>query len=106
MNVSDFCKKLWNISTSYHWDVDTNNKVVATIQSGPMRGFTLNPITALAHKHGCGFFRNTREGTEHAARYLGLSRHFARNVYSAALGSDNRGNTQVLRGRIRSALEV
>ena len=106
MNVSDFCKQLWNISTAYHWDVDNSNRVVATIQSGPRRGFTLNPITALAHKHGCGFFDNTREGTESAARYLGLSRSFARNVYSAILASDNRGNTQVLRGRIRSALEV
>lgn len=105
MNVSDFCKRLWTIASSYHWDVD-GNRVVATIQSGPNRGHTLNPITALAHKHGRGFFENTRTGTEEAARYLGLSRSFARSVYSATLASDNHGNTQVLRGRIRSALEV
>jgi hypothetical protein len=105
MNVSDFCKRLWTISSSYHWNVE-DNRVVATIQSGPNRGFTLNPITALAHKHGRGFFENTRTGTEQAARDLGLSRDFARHVYSATLASNNHGNTQVLRGRIRSALEV
>lgn len=105
MNVSEFCKRLWHISNSYHWDVE-NNKVVATIQNGPNRGYTLNPITALAHKQGRGFFENTRSGTEEAARHIGVSRSFARNVYSATLASDNHGNTQVLRGRIRSALEV
>ena len=105
MNVSEFCKKLWHISNSYHWNLN-DNKLVAIIQSGPHRGYTLNPITALAHKQGRGFFDNTRDGTEEAARYLGLSRNFARNVYSATLATSNHGNTQVLRGRIRSALEV
>lgn len=105
MKRSEFFNKLENISNSYHWDVD-NNKVVATIQSGWFRGFQLNPITALAHKAGLGFFNNTRDETEFAARLLGISRRFARNVYSATLGSYNHGDTQVVRGKIRSALEV
>ena len=106
MNFSEFYNRLYNIALAYHWDVDNNNKLVATIQSGPARGFTLNPITALAHKSGLGFFRNTREDTEFAASLLGLSRKAARNIYSATLGTYNRGNTQVVRGRIRNALEV
>jgi hypothetical protein len=105
MNYTEFFNRLENVSNSYQWDVD-NNKVVAKIQSGDFRVFTLNPITALAHKSGFGFFNNTREDTEYAARLLGLSRRFARNIYSATLGSYNHGNTQVVRGRIRSALEV
>lgn len=105
MKRSEFFDKLENISRSYHWDV-SNNKVVATIQSGWFRGFTLNPITALAHKAGFGFFDNTRDGTEFAASLLGMSRNFARHVYSATLGTYNHGDTQVVRGRIRSALEV
>jgi hypothetical protein len=105
MNYREFFDRLSNIAHSYSWDVD-NNKVVAKIKSGSLRGFTLNPITALAHKAGLGVFDNTRDGTESAASLLGLSRHFARNVYSATLASDNHGNTQVVRGRIRSALEV
>lgn len=105
MKYSEFFDKLHNVASAYHWGVE-HNKVVATIQSGPSRGFTLNPITALAHKSGFGFFRNTREDTEFAASLLGISRNFARNIYSATLGTYNRGNTQVVRGRIRSALEV
>lgn len=105
MSVNEFLDRIDNISASYHWDID-QKKLVATIQSGPARGFQLNPLTALAHKSGFGFIENTREGAEFAASLLGISRRVARNVYSAVLGTYNRGNTQVLRGRIRSALEV
>lgn len=105
MNRSEFFNKLENVASAYHWGVN-NNKVIATIQSGNFRGFRLNPITALAHKAGFGFFNDTREDTEFAARLLGISRRFARNVYSATLGTYNHGDTQVVRGKIRSALEV
>lgn len=105
MNFSDFYDRLYNISNSYHWHL-SDNKVVATIQSGPNRGLTLNPITALAHKSGFGVHDNTRDGTEYAASLLGLPRRVARSIYSATLGSSNHGNTQVVRGRIRSALEI
>ena len=105
MDRSEFFNSLENVSNSYHWDVE-NNRVVAKIQSGSFRGFTLNPITALAHKKGLGFFDNTRDETEYAARLLGISRKMARNIYSATLGTYNHGDTQVVRGRIRSALEV
>lgn len=105
MNYSEFLNKLSNIAESYHWDIN-DNRVTAIIQSGLFKGVTLNPITALAHKSGFGFFDNTRKDTEFAARLLGISRRVARNIYSATLGTYNRGNTQVLRGKIRSALEV
>lgn len=105
MNFTELYDRLYNLSSSYHWDVE-NNKVTATIRSGPFRGFTLNPITALAHKSGFGFIDNTRDGTEFAASLLGIPRTVARTVYSATLGTYNRGNTQVVRGKIRSALEV
>lgn len=106
MKVNEFLDKLCNVSKSYHWTVNDKNKVVAEIQSGPHRGFTLNPVTALAHKAGFGLIDNTRDGAEYAASLLGLSRNAARSVYRATLGSENRGNTQVIRGRIRSVLEV
>ena len=105
MNTVDFFERLYNVAEAYHWDL-SGNKVTATVQSGPHRGETLNPITAVAHKAGLGVFDNTRDGTEYAASELGLSRDFARSVYSETLATYNRGNTQVLRGRIRSALEV
>jgi hypothetical protein len=106
MKVSEFLDKLCNVSRSYHWTVNDHNKVIAEIQSGPYRGFTLNPVTALAHKAGFGFISDTRNGTEYAASLLGLPRSVARYVYRATLGSDNHGNTQVVRGKIRSVLEV
>jgi hypothetical protein len=105
MKKSNFFERLYNISGAYHWDVQ-NKKVVATIQSGPYRGRTLNPLTALAHKSGLGIFNNTRDDTIHAASLLGIPRSVARQIYSATLGTYNRGNTQVVRGRIRSALEI
>jgi hypothetical protein len=105
MKYSELFDKLSNLAGAYHWDIN-HNRVIATIQSGYYKGFTLNPITALAHKSGFGFFNNNREDTEFAARLLGIPRSIARNVYSATLGTYNRGNTQVVRGRIRSALEV
>ena len=79
---------------------------MATIKSGPNRGNTLNPVTALAHKSGFGFFNNNREDTVYAASLLGLPRKYARSIYSATIGSNNRGNSQVIRGKIRSALEL
>lgn len=106
MKFSDFYNKLYNVSDSYRWQINENNKVTAIIQSGPARGFTLNPITALAHKAGLGFFANNRESTEYAASFLGIPRNIARHIYSATLGSFNHGNVQVVRGRIRSALEI
>ena len=105
MNISQLYDKLYNIAFAYHWDLD-DKKLVATIQSGPFKGFTLNPITALAHKAGFGFFRNTREDTEFAASLIGIPRKVARKIYSATLGTYNRGDTQVVRGRIRNALGV
>lgn len=105
MNYFDFFNRLENVSNAYHWDID-HKRVNATIQSGPLRGLKLNPITALAHKSGFGFFDNTRNDTEYAARLLGIPRNVARNIYSASIGSHNRGNTQVVRGKIRSALEI
>ena len=105
MNTNEFFDRLYNLSGAYHWNVN-GNKVVATIRSGPNRGFTLNPITALAHKSGLGLYDNNRDSTEVAASHLGLTRKTARTIYSATLGTHNRGNTQVVRGKIRSALEV
>ena len=106
MNSTEFLNSLDSVSHSYRWDVDKSKKVTATIRSGPHRGFTLNPVTALAHKKGYGLIDNTRQGTELAASFLGIPRSTARKIYSSVIGTYNRGNTQVFRGRIRSALEV
>lgn len=106
MNVNEFIDRLNKVAPSYSWSVDESNKLVAEIKSGPNRGYVLNPVTALAHKSGFGICENTREGTEYAGSLLGLPRKYTRSLYTAILGKNNRGNTQVVRGKIRSALEV
>lgn len=105
MSYSNFFDRLYNIAYSYDWGVE-GKRVLATINSGPNKGLTLNPITALAHKSGLGVYEDTRDGTEQAASALGLSRDFARLVYSATIGSKHHGNAQVVRGKIKSALEI
>ena len=105
MTTVEFFNRLYKIAYSYDWNVD-NRKIEATIHSGPNKGFTLNPVTALAHKAGLGLYDNTRDGTEFAGSLLGLTRKTTRSLYTATLGSNNHGNAQVVRGRIRSALEV
>jgi len=106
MTFIDFFKRLLNVSSSYHWDITEDNRVVAFLQSGPFKGFRLNPITALAHKAGFGLFSDNKRDTILAGRLLGFNKSFAENVYNATASSYNRGNAQVLRGRIRSVLEV
>ena len=38
MTTTEFIDRLYNLrTTSYHWTVDSDNKVVAQIRSGPNR---------------------------------------------------------------------
>lgn len=106
MNVHEFYSRLVKISDAYHWNLDSNNHVVATLMSGVDKGFKLNPVTALAHKSGLGLFKNNKKSTVLAGNLLGLRKTFSENVYDATISYHNRGNTQVVRGRIRSVLEV
>ena len=109
MKYNEIFDRLENVAEAYNWNVDNDGRITAVIKSGFWRGRSLNPITALAHKAGlAGFWipSDTRQGTEFAARFLGIPRSVARQFYSATIASRNNGNTQVLRGRIRQALEV
>lgn len=106
MKYNEILDRLENVAEAYNWNVDSNGKITAVIKNGFWRGSSLNPITAIAHKAGFWLMINTREGTESAARFLGIPRSVARQFYSATIASRNNGNTQVLRGRIRQALEV
>jgi len=106
MDIYEFYERLYNVGESYRWNVNTNNSITATIQSGYCEGFALNPITALAHKARLGTFYNDRVGTMQAASVLGIPRKFAESVYKASFAKKNRGNTQVLRGRIKATLGV
>jgi hypothetical protein len=105
MTAAEFFDRLANIDHAFRWSLD-ENRVHATIQSGTLRGTTLNPVTAVAFKAGLGVYDDTIDGTRSAAARIGLDRATADTLYRAAAGTRNRGNTQVFRGYIRSLLGV
>ena len=105
MTSTEFFDRLGNVDRAFRWEVD-DLRVHATIQSGKLRGTTLNPVTALAYKSGHGIFADTIDGTREAGVRIGLSRASSDEIYRAAAGTRNRGNVQVFRGYIRSLLGV
>jgi hypothetical protein len=101
MNQSQFLDQLSAISNSYTWSYE-DGTIVGTARNGNARGQVFNPITAIARSTRVGEFSNTKRDTTRAARSLGLSTSTLNGLYCHS----NRGNAQVLRGRMRSALNI
>lgn len=103
MERSDFYEALESISNQYNWNIDGNQ----IVGQGRTRGSVYNPVTALARSMRVYSANgsNKRE-TLKAGTAMGLPREFTEQVYNATIGSSNRGNAQVVRGRIRRALGV
>ena len=98
MNSTEFYTALGRLPRRrYGWSMDGN-----TITSSTSSGETLNPVTAVAHHRGLGTFSNNKRETLKAGTALGLPRSFTEQLYDATKGTYNRGNTQVVRGRLRS----
>jgi hypothetical protein len=108
MKQSDFIQKLdeLNYGGCYEFDLARDNTISGYIVRGPHRGAKVNPLTALAHKQTGLIYDANKRGTQKAARALGINQNLANNVYEAVKGSANRGNIQVVRGRIKNALGV
>lgn len=100
MNVSQFYNKLGGLS-EYDWKIEGRN-IISVAEDNRV----FNPVTAIALLSNVGTFLNNKKSTLKAATALGLPRAFAAQVYDASRGTSNRGNVQVVRGRIRSALGV
>lgn len=104
MERSDFYEMLSSISNQYDWRVQDDNTIVGF---GRNRSQTVNPVTALARTlRAYNASGNNKRETLKAGTAMGLPREFTEQVYNATIGSSNRGNAQVVRGRIRSALGV
>ena len=103
--INDFYDTLTKLPKCYEWTVE-NKSIIATKTRGVAKGVTFNPVTAVAHKLGVGNFSNNKNGTLEAGSALGLPRRFTSSVYDAVKGRFNRGNTQVLRGRILSKINM
>lgn len=106
MNSSEFYDKLSKTSATYNWQVSNKKSITATGKRGKVKGESLNPVTAVAYKQGKGVFASNKRGTQQAGKALGLTKTFTENLYQATTNKSNRGHSQVVRGKIRSALEI
>lgn len=100
MESNDFYCALTNLPKSFKFSITDN--VITTTKSGQ----TLNPVTAVAYRETGQLYGSNKRETIRAGRALGLDKNFVNHVYNATTSVSNRGNTQVVRGKIRSALGV
>lgn len=105
MESNDFYTSLAKLPTTYKFGVEENT-IVGTTTRGSARGATFNPVTAVAYRQTGEVYGTNKRETLKAGRALGLTREFTSHLYNATTGVSNRGNTQVVRGKIRSALGV
>ncbi len=97
--MNDFFEALSVARRKFNWVIE-NNTIVAT----DSRGTRYNPVTALARSLGHKVNGNSKRETLRAGTALGLSRDSTEHIYNATKSTYNRGNVQVIRGRLRSAL--
>jgi len=105
MESNEFYTTLASLPQSYHFGVQ-DNTISGTTNRGKGRGVTFNPVTVLAFRQTGQVYGTNKRETLKAGKALGLTRNFTETVYNAATGVSNRGNTQVVRGKVRSALGV
>lgn len=103
MESSEFYYSLETLPSNYRFDVQ-DKTIVGSVNRGPARGTTFNPITAVAFRQTGEVYGTNKRASQKAGRALGLDREFINHVYDATNGASNRGNAQVVRGKIRSAL--
>ena len=106
MQINEFYDSLSTVSATYNWEVAQNKTISAVGTRGKAKGVKLNPITAVAYRKGLGTYGSNKRDTLKAGKDLGLTKTFTENVYQGTTIYSNRGNSQVVRGRIRSALEI
>ena len=99
MDQTQFLQTLARTTNAYSWSYE-GNQITGVARNGADRGKTFNPVTAVARTMRHGTFANTQRGTTQAASRLGLTSSTATSV----LCKSNRGNAQVVRGRILKSL--
>tara|TARA_R100000008_G_scaffold18244_1_gene9136 strand:+ start:148 stop:465 length:318 start_codon:yes stop_codon:yes gene_type:complete len=105
MESNEFYSTLSSLPSSYRFDVE-GKTITGQVTRGSARGATVNPVTAVAYRTTGEVYGTNKRETLKAGKALGLTREFTSHVYNATTGVSNRGNTQVVRGKIRSALEI
>ncbi len=105
MNETEFILALARTVKAYKWHV-SGKRLTGVARNGKDRGQTFDPLTAVCRSTGNGTYGSNVRGQKTAARRLGVSTTLATNVINATKASSNRGNYQVLRGRMKQALGV
>ncbi len=105
MESNEFYTALGRLPQYYNFGVN-GGSITGEIRRGEYIGETVNPVTAVAFRETGVLFGTNKRETVKAGRSIGLSNNFINHVYSATNGSQNRGNTQVVRGKIKNALEI
>ena len=105
MTETQFLIALSQTTSAYKWGVE-GKTIVGTAKNGKTRGKKFDPVTAVCRSTGKGTYASTCKGKKQAASKLGLTSTFTTNVTSATTAKSNRGNYQVLRGKIRQVLDV
>ncbi|MQF98075.1 MAG: hypothetical protein FI729_00895 [SAR202 cluster bacterium] len=103
MESNEFYKALAKLPKSYF---NQEGSLVGEITGGQYRGEAVNPVTAVAYKTTGTVYGTNKRETLRAGKVLGLNTGFTSHVYDAVTSVSNRGNTQVVRGKVRSALGV
>ncbi len=106
MERNEFYRTLSRLKKQYNWEINEDNSIVATSTGQRRSAVTYNPVTAVANWHGYRVSSNNKRETLKLGRALGLTRDFVEHVYDATTSMSNRGNAQVVRGKLRSALEI
>ena len=105
MESNQFYSTLSELPQYYNFNVD-GSSITGEIRRGEYRGETVNPVTAVCLRETGILFGTNKRETIRAGRAIGLSNNFINHVYNATNGTQNRGNAQVVRGKIRNALEI
>ena len=105
MTETQFLLSLSRTTKSYRWYVQ-GNKIRARARNGKTRGQVFDPVTAVARFTGHGNYGVNQKGRKAAGKATGLTPLLTTSVVNATEAKSNRGNGQVLRGRMRQVLGV
>ena len=101
MTETQFLVALSQTTDAYKWSVE-DNKITGKARNGKARGAKFDPLTAVCRYTGLGSLTSPCK----AACKMGMTKTLASNVTDATKAKFNRGNPQVLRGKMRQVLEV
>ena len=105
MSEIQFLLTLQKTKKSYKWHL-RGNKIRGVARNGKDKGETFDPVTAVSRYTGKGTYEVTQRGRKRAGKSTGLSTTLTHSVIHAADARNNRGNSQVLRGRIKQILDI